>query len=139
MEEKLLYEKLSYEVRGAVMEVRRNFGSGCKEIIYSNALIEEFKSREINFEKEKDIKIYSPKTGKVIGHYRPDFLIDNRIILEIKAVDLIPKNFIDQLYSYLRNSEYQLGLFVNFKSPRLYIKRIIYTNDRKQFLATKSV
>ena len=137
--ERLLYEKLSYEVRGAIIEVRKNFGPGHKEIIYSNALIEELKSRKINFEKEKDIKVYSPKTGKVIGHYRPDFLIDDKIIIEIKAVDLIPKNFIDQLYSYLRNSEYQLGLFVNFKSPRLYIKRIIYTNDRKQFLSVKSV
>lgn len=130
----LLFKELSYKLQGCFMDVRKNFGPGHKEIIYQNALIEEFESKRITFEKEKNIKIYSPKTGKVLGNYRADFLIDNKIIVELKAVDLIPKNFIDQIYSYLKNSEYELGYFVNFKSPQLYIKRIIYTNDKKPFL-----
>jgi GxxExxY protein len=138
MNEKLLYEKLSYDLRGALIEVRKNFGSGYKETIYGNALAEELTTRGIKFEREKTVKIYSPKSGRVVGNYRPDFIIDDKIILEIKAVDFVPKNFIDQLYSYLRNSEYQLGFFVNFKSPNLYIKRIIYTNDRKPFLNSVS-
>jgi GxxExxY protein len=133
MDEELLYEKLSYDLRGAVFEVRKNFGSGHKEVVHGNALVEEFLARGLKFEREKPVKIYSPKSGKTVGNYRPDFIIDGKIILEIKAVDIIPKNFIDQLFSYLRNSEYQLGFFVNFKSPKLYIKRIIYTNDRKSF------
>lgn len=130
----LLYPELSYEIRGASMEVRKNFGPGYKELIYQNAFAEELALRKIIFEREKSIKIYSPKTGKVMGFYRPDFLVGDKIIAEIKAVDLIPKNFVDQLYSYLRNGEFQLGFFINFKSPRLYIKRIIYTNERKSFL-----
>ncbi len=69
-----------------------------------------------------------------MGNYRVDFLVENKIIIELKAVDIIPKNFIDQIYSYLKNSEYELGYFVNFKSPQLYIKRVIYTNDKKPFL-----
>lgn len=134
MSEKLLYEKLSYDIRGALIEVRKTFGSGHKEIVYGNAIAEELESRGITFEREKAVKIFSPKSGKVVGNYRPDFIIEEKIVLEIKAVDFVPKNFIDQLHSYLRNSEYQLGFFVNFKSPKLYIKRIIYTNDRKSFL-----
>ncbi len=134
--EGILYKQMSYELQGAFMEIRNVLGPGHKEIVYQNALIEEFLARKIVFEKEKNIKIFSPKTGKVIGNYRVDFLIDGKIIIEVKAVDLIPKNFMDQLYSYLRNSQYELGYFVNFKSPRLYIKRIIYTNDRKPFLGT---
>ncbi|MFA6159542.1 MAG: GxxExxY protein [Parcubacteria group bacterium] len=130
----LLYKKLSYELQGCFMEVRKNFGPGHKEIVYQSALIEEFSEKNIKFEKEKCIKIYSPKTGKIVGNYRVDFLIDNKIIVELKAVDLIPKNFIDQIYSYLKNSEYELGYFMNFKSPQLYIKRIIYTNNKKPFL-----
>jgi GxxExxY protein len=137
--EGLLHKELSYQLQGAFMEIRNILGPGHKEIVYQNALVEEFLARKIAFEKEKSIKIFSPKTGKVIGNYRVDFLIDGKIIIEIKAVDLIPKNFIDQLYSYLRNSQYELGYFVNFKSPKLYIKRIIYTNDRKLFLNTNSV
>lgn len=136
----MLYENLTYEIRGAAMEVRKILGPGHKEIIYQNAFAEELVSRNIDFEREKSIRIHSPKTGKIIGHYRPDFLIGNKVIIEIKAVDIIPKNFIDQIYSYLRNSEYQLGIFINFRSPKLYIKRVIYTNDRKKFLSSvKSV
>src|SRR4030042_4352288 len=105
MSEKLLYEKLSYNLRGVLMEVRKNFGSGYKETIYSNALAEELVSKGLKFEREKVVKVFSPKSGKVVGNYRPDFIIENKIVLEIKAVDFVPKNFIDQLYSSLRNSE----------------------------------
>ena len=131
----LLYKDLSYKLQGVFMEVRNNFGPGHKEIVYQNALAEEFSADKIPFEKEKNINIYSPKTGNKVGNYRVDFLIDNKIIIEIKAVDFIPKNFIDQIYSYLKNSKYELGYFVNFKSPKLYIKRVIYTNNRKLFFS----
>ena len=130
----LLFKDLSYRLQGCFMEVRNNLGPGLKEIVYQNALTEELEAQKIPFEKEKNIRIYSPKTGKSLGNYRADFLIDDKIIVEIKAVDLIPKNFIDQIYSYLRNSKYELGYFVNFKSPQLYIKRVIYTNNKKPFL-----
>lgn len=121
-------------MQGIFMDVRKNFGPGHKEIVYQNAVAEELTCGGIQFEKEKNIKIYSPKTGKVMGNYRVDFLVEDKIIVELKAVDIIPKNFIDQIYSYLKNSKYELGYFVNFKSPKLYIRRIIYTNDRKPFL-----
>ncbi len=66
-------------------------------------------------------KIYSPITGKVVGIYKLDFIINDKIILEIKAVDKIPANFIEQLYSYLRIGGFELGIFVNFQGPQLYI------------------
>ena len=130
----LLYRDFCYQLQGIFMEVRKNFGPGHKEMVYQNAVAEELKANSILFEKEKNIKIYSPKTGNSVGNYRADFLVDRKIIIEIKAVDMIPRNFIDQIYSYLKNSKYELGYFVNFRSPKLYAKRIIYTNDRKPFL-----
>lgn len=130
----LLYPELGYQLQGAFMEVRKNFGPGHKEIVYQNALAEELATRGVAFEPEKNIKIYSPKTGKVMGNYRADFLVEGKVLIELKAVDALPKNLVDQLYSYLKNSQYELGFFVNFKSPELYIKRVIYTNDRKPFL-----
>ncbi len=132
--ENLLYKELSYQIQGAAFEVRKNFGSGLKESIYQNALAEEFRSRNLRFEKEKSIQIFSPKTGKFLGSYRPDFIVDGKILVELKAVEKIPKLFLDQLYSYLRNSEYELGYFINFASPKLYVKRVIFTNDRKPFI-----
>lgn len=71
----LLHKELSYEIQGAIMEVRANFGFGHKEFIFQNAFAEEISSRGIPFEREKAVKIYSPKTGKFIGLYRPDFII----------------------------------------------------------------
>ena len=135
----LIHKELSYKLQGVFMEVRKNLGPGHKEIVYRNAIEEELMAKGISYEKEKSIKIYSPKTGKTLGNYRADFLIEDKILVEIKAVDIIPKNFIDQAYSYLRNSKYELGYFVNFKSPKLYVKRILYTNDRKSFLQDHSL
>jgi len=132
--EKIFHKELSYQVQGAAIEVRKNFGPGFKESIYQNAFAEELQSRNLQFEKEKSIQIFSPKTGKLVGSYRPDFIVEEKILVELKAIEKIPKMFVDQLYSYLRNSEYELGYFINFASPRLYIKRIIFTNDRKPFL-----
>ena len=131
--EGLLYSELSYELQGAAMEVRKNFGPGLKETVYQNAFAEELRLRNVKFEKERPIQIFSPKTGKLVGTYRPDFIVGGKIVVELKAVEKIPRLFLDQLYSYLRNSEYELGYFINFASPKLYIKRIIFTNDRKFF------
>lgn len=127
----LLYEELSYKIRGCAMEVRKNYGPGHKEALYQNAFAEELVASGISFKREKSIRIYSPKTGRNIGSYRPDFTVEDKIIIETKAMELVPRRMIDKLFDYLRNSKYELGFFINFGGSRLYIKRIIYTNDRK--------
>lgn len=129
----LLHKGLSYEIHGAAIEVRKDFGPGHKEKLYQNAFAEELKRREILFEKEKAIKIYSPKDGKYIGLYRPDFIVDQKVIVEIKAEKFVSRDEIKRIYDYLRNSQYELAYFINFASPKLFVKRIIYSNDRKPF------
>ena len=133
----LLYKELSYQIRGAAIEVRKNYGLGHKEVLYQRAFAEELNLRRIKFEREKPIKIYSPKTRKVIGSYQPDFIIENKIIVELKALERMPKMMIDQLYSYLRNSKFELGFLINFRSDGVDIKRVIYTNDRKKHIQTE--
>lgn len=133
----ILYKELSYEIQGILMDARRMYGPGFKEIVYCNAVEELLIKNRKQYKRECSINIYSPLTNKKVGTYRPDFIIENLIILEIKAVDVIPKNFIDQVYSYLKVGDFELAIFVNFKSPNLYIKRIIYTNDRKHFMLNK--
>jgi GxxExxY protein len=131
LKEEILYKNLSYKIQGILMEARKMYGPGFKEIVYCNAVEELLQRGKIKYKREQNINIHSPISSKIIGNYRPDFIIDDKIILEVKAVDIIPKNFIDQIYSYLKVSNFELAIFVNFKSPKLYIKRIIYTNDRK--------
>jgi GxxExxY protein len=133
-QKKFLYKDLGYQLRGCFFEIRRNYGPGQKESIYVNLIKEWLENHKVLFEKEKPIKIYSINSGKIIGTYKPDFLVDNKILLEIKSSRVTIKQDEKQLYFYLRNSPYEVGYLVNFSTPRLYIKRIIYTNDRKPFL-----
>jgi len=134
----LLYKELSYQIRGAAIEIRKNYGSGHKEVLYQRAFAEELGLRDISYEREKPIKIYSPKTRKVIGSYQPDFIVEDKIIIELKALEQMPRKMIDQLYSYLRNSEYELGFLINFSSDGVDIKRVIYTNDKKKHIQPKT-
>ena len=134
----MLYKELSYEIHGVAIEVKKNYGPGHKEVLYQRAFAEELGLRGINYEREKPIKIHSPKTKKVIGSYQPDFIVEDKIIIELKALEQMPHKMIDQLYSYLRNSEYELGFLINFKSGGVDIKRVIYTNDRKKHIQSQT-
>lgn len=131
----MLHEKITYEIRGACIDVRKVLGKNHKEAIYHHALKEEFAKRGLSFIHEPKVPIYYPRTGKKIGTYQPDFLIDNKVLVEVKATFPLPAHFQTQIYDYVKNSEYELILFVNFAGPRLYIKRLIFTNDRKPFLS----
>lgn len=121
---KLEYEKISYQIRGLIFEVYNTLGPGFKETIYHNALTEEFKKRGLPFEDKKKIRI--EYKGKVVGVYEPDFIIEDKIIIEIKSVENMPKIFEKQLYSYLKSAHYKVGLLVNFGADKLEIIRRIY-------------
>jgi len=129
-----LYKDLCYQLIGFFFNIRKNYGPGQKEIVYANLITEQLKNNNILFEREKTINIRSIESGKVIGTYRPDFLIDNKILLEIKSSIITTSQNEKQLYYYLRNSKYEVGYLINFSTPELYLKRIIYTNNRKPFL-----
>ena len=121
----LLYKELSYKVRGAMINVHKALGSGHKESIYHKALVEEFKKQGIAFTEERSISV--KYEGVTVGAYRPDFVADDKIIIEIKAVSFMPRNFEEQLVHYLKNTKYKLGFLVNFGERRLIIKRRIHT------------
>ncbi|MBI2607679.1 MAG: elongation factor 4 [Candidatus Doudnabacteria bacterium] len=123
----LLYEDLSYSVRGAIFEVRKQLGSGHKENVYQKALALELKQRSIPFVQEKEITV-SYKGAKV-GVYRPDFLVDNKIILEIKALPLIGRKEEAQLWNYLKGTPHKLALLVNFGPDGAEIKRLINSDQ----------
>lgn len=127
----LLFGDLTYKIRGAIFTVSNKYGKGLKEIIYQKALAEEFEKLKIKFEQQKRINIYSIDTGKVLGTFIPDFVIEDKVILEIKATDFTIEQAKKQQLSYLKASKYEVGFLVNFCSTPIYLKRQIYTNDRK--------
>lgn len=123
----ILYKELGYEIAGAAIAVRKSLGLGHKELIYQRALAEELDLRKIKYSREASIKIYSPQSGKLLGIYRPDFLVKNLIVVELKALPRLTKPVWDQVYQYLRNSPYELAYLINFAPDKMEIKRVIHT------------
>jgi len=123
----LLYGDLTGKIIGLCYETHKQYGSGQKETIYQNALEEKLKLNQVPFKKEVDIAIKSEDTGKRLGNHRLDFVIDDKVVVETKAIKFTPIKLEQQLYSYLRNSIYKIGLMINFGSQKLYVRRIILT------------
>jgi GxxExxY protein len=119
-----IYKDLTYKIIGCLYEVHKELGSVHKEIIYHKAVAIELKDRNIPFTEEKAIGV--EYKGKRIGIYRPDFIIDDKVILEIKAVPVITKFMQDQVYYYVKGTQYKLVLLANFGTSKVTIKRLIY-------------
>ncbi|MDD5071395.1 MAG: GxxExxY protein [Patescibacteria group bacterium] len=124
-EGKLLYEKITYKIRGAIFNVKKQLGLGHKEVIYQKALEKKFEKVGLSFTKEKSIEI--KYDDKKISIYRPDFIIDDKVILEIKKLPFIGKFEKQQVWHYLKGSEYKLALLVNFANNDVQIERFVDT------------
>lgn len=120
-----IYKDLTYKIIGCLYEVHRELGSVHKEIIYHKALAVELRDRNIPFTEEKSIDV--KYKGKKIGLYRPDFIVDDKVILEIKVAPAITKAMQDQVYYYVKGTKYKLVLLANFGTSKVGIKRLIYT------------
>ena len=120
---------LSRQVIGAAIEVHRHLGAGHLEQVYENALCVELRLRGICFERQRSFKmIYK---GESVGEGRMDLVVDKRLILELKAVEQVVNLFRAQLRSYLRATGIELGLLINFNTPRLVdgVERLVNTRQ----------
>jgi len=118
------FEELSKKIIGAAIEVHRELGPGFLESIYEQALKVEFTEHGFHYDSQKEIRI--KYLGVEVGLHRLDLIVENQIILEIKAVkELIDIHFA-QLRSYLKATGLKVGLLLNFAKPTLEIKRVVY-------------
>ncbi len=124
----LLYPELSYQVVGAIFQVWKELGPGFKESAYQKALAEELKIHNIPFQGQKIITIYY--NDKKVGSYVPDFLIDDKILVEIKHLPKLTFKENKQVWYYLKGTPYKLLLLVNFGGSKLEIRRRIYDQAR---------
>ena len=121
----IILEEESYQLIGICMEIHRELGMGFKEIVYKDALEYEFKSRKINFIREKEFKIQYKDI--ILPHrYYADFIIHDAIILEVKASYMIVNNFVTQTINYLKASGLQLGIIANFGEKSFTSKRVVF-------------
>jgi GxxExxY protein len=120
----LIYKDEAYDIIKCCFEVHRILGKGFLEAVYKDALSEEFKSSGIAFKREQKFEIVYK--GVVLPHYYySDFIVYDKIVLEVKAQqDVIDANY-KQVINYLAASRMKLGLLVNFGESSLKFKRVV--------------
>ena len=117
-------EKETYRIIGICMEVHRNLGPGLLEVVYKDALELEFKENNIFFEREKEYSI--EYKGTILPHkFYADFIINEDIVLEVKAIKEFSSEHIAQILNYIKLSNSEVGLLINFQTKSLQYKRYI--------------
>lgn len=119
---KIIHKELSYKITGLCLQVKKELGRFCREIQYAEKLEELLKDSGIKYNREYEInnfKTDSPKGNRV------DFLIEDTIIIDLKAKKFITKEDYIQMQRYLQCADLELGLIVNFRDTFLKPKRVL--------------
>jgi len=123
MDGKLVAADLTYRIRAGIFAVANTLGPGFLEKVYENALAIELRGVGLSVRTQVPIRVFYKR--QVVGDYLADMLVENHVLLELKAVrDLRPEHEA-QLLNYLRATRKPVGLLVNFGQPRVQIKRMI--------------
>ena len=127
----LLYEDISYKIRGAAFDVYKKLGCRHKEKVYQRAFYQALIKQGLKVEKEKHLPVYFD--NRKVGSYNPDFLIEDKIIIETKAKPFLHKQDIKQFWQYLSSTNYKLAFLINFGQPgQVQIIRRVYDTARNK-------
>ena len=128
MHEEFLYKEESCKIIDVLFEVHKNLGKGFSEIVYKDAIEYEFKQNNIPYQREKEFTVNYKNT--VLNHkFYADFVVYDKIILEIKTVDCFNNSHYNQCLNYLKVSQNKLAILANFNLISLEYKRIINSKN----------
>ena len=125
------YKELTEKIISIFYKVYNKLGYGFLEKVYENALMIEFKKESISAVSQSPIKVLYE--GDIIGEYYADILVDNKVIVEIKAAKCLVEENEAQLLNYLKATDNEVGLLLNF-GPKPEIKRKAFDNSRKKII-----
>ncbi len=117
------YSELTGKIIGCAMEVHNQLGNGFQEVIYQRALSIELNLQGLNHEREKEMPLQYK--GHDIGSRRVDFFVEERIMVEIKAIKVLEDVHLAQAINYLEAYNMEIGLLINFGNTRLQFKRVM--------------
>jgi GxxExxY protein len=115
--------KITYMINGAVFEVNKVLGAGFLEKVYEKALLLELHRRGLKAEGQVPITV--EYKDEVVGEYFADIVVEDQVIIELKAIEQLQKIHEAQLLNYLKATGYKMGLLVNFTHPKAEIKRFV--------------
>ena len=118
-----LYKELTEALIGAAMEVHKTLGGGFLEAIYQKALAYEMRLRKIPFEEQVRMAVYYK--GELMGDYVADFLVDGKVVVEIKATAGLSSAHIAQTLHYLAATGNKVGMLLNFGGKSLEYRRVV--------------
>ncbi len=118
------YGDLTEKILGCTFEVHNGLGCGFLEKVYQKALESELSEKGLKIKVNKGVKIFYKE--KEVGFYIPDFIVEEKVIVELKTVDFLTKAHTAQVINYLKATGYAVGLILNFNQPRLQYKRVVY-------------
>jgi GxxExxY protein len=126
----MLHEELTNTIICAFFKVYNTLGHGFLEKVYENALVIELKKCGLSLTQQAGVRVFYE--GEQVGDYFADIIVNGLVILELKAAEVLKNEHFAQLTNYLKATDMEVGLLLNFgKKPEF--KRIILTNDKKQF------
>jgi len=123
LEEKLLHKDLSFKIVGLAMQVHTELGFGFLEKVYENALTHELSRAGIAVAQQKALTVLY--NGIAVGEYFADLLVEDEMLIELKAVPAIDAAHRAQCLNYLRATGLRLCLLMNFGTPRLEVRRVV--------------
>lgn len=115
-------DSLTHSIIGCAMEVHNALGNGFQEVIYQRALAIEFETKEIYFLREQEMPLFYK--GHEIGSRRVDFLVENKVLVELKALVALEDVHLAQGLNYLTAYNLNIGLLINFGGMKLEFKRL---------------
>jgi GxxExxY protein len=124
----MLHDEITDEIINAYYKVYNKLGYGFLEKVYENALFIELGKRNLQVEKQKSIVVYYDEEN--VGNYFADLIVSNRVIIELKAAEGLREEHEAQLVNYLRATDIEVGLLLNF-GVKPKIKRKIFENHLK--------
>lgn len=125
MIQKLKYKDITEKIIGASFEVHKFLGNGFQEVIYQRALAHEMREAGLEFQREIEQNIFYKDLDEPIGTRRADFVVEEKILVELKAIIQLEDVHLAQALNYLKAYKLEVGLLINFGSKSLTFKRLV--------------
>jgi GxxExxY protein len=132
----MIYEEITHKIIGCAMKVHATLGNGFQEVIYQRAMAIEMEKQGLSFSREMNMTIYYE--GFDIGTRRVDFFVEDKIMVELKAIIDLNDTNLNQCRNYLEAYNLPVGLLINFGSNSLQYKRIYNTKHPEAIEAMKN-
>lgn len=127
----LKHKDITEKIIGSSFEVHKFLGNGFQEVIYQRALAWEMKQARLNFAREIEQEIFYKELPEPIGRRRADFVVEDKVLVELKAVIKLEDVHLAQALNYLKAYRLEVGLLINFGAKSLEFKRLVLTQNQR--------